>query len=121
MCAEACKHASARCAGVVSGRPAPDRVGKRPQPFDAALGHGAPLTVFGDDYATPDGTCIRDYVHVLDLCDAHLAALEHLASHGESGPFNVGTGRGHSVNEVLETARNVRGVLIYGSDALAKL
>jgi len=61
---------------------------------DAALGRREAVTVFGNDYDTPDGTCVRDYIHVLDLCDAHLIALEHLASGGEGGAFNLGTGEG---------------------------
>jgi UDP-glucose 4-epimerase len=77
--------------------------------LDAALGRREDVKVFGRDYDTPDGTCIRDYVHVLDLCDAHLAALEYLAGGGESGAFNVGTSLGHSVTEVIETARHVTG------------
>ncbi|HEY6460524.1 MAG TPA: GDP-mannose 4,6-dehydratase, partial [Polyangiaceae bacterium] len=58
---------------------------------------------------TPDGTCVRDYVHVLDLCEAHRMALEHLAAGGDGGAFNLGTGRGHSVREVVEAARAVTG------------
>lgn len=76
---------------------------------DAALGRRDGVTVFGDDYDTPDGTCVRDYIHVLDLCDAHLAALEHLAAGRESGAFNLGTGEGHSVAEVIEVVRRVSG------------
>lgn len=76
---------------------------------DVALGRREAVTVFGRDYDTPDGTCIRDYVHVLDLCDAHLVALEHLASGREGGAFNLGTGEGHSVAEVVETVRRVSG------------
>jgi UDP-glucose-4-epimerase GalE len=76
--------------------------------LDAALG-ARELTVFGDDYATDDGTCIRDYVHVGDLADAHLAALAHLERGGESGAFNLGTGRGHSVREVIAAAERVTG------------
>ena len=77
--------------------------------LEAALGVRPSVTVFGTDYPTPDGTCLRDYVHVLDLCDAHLAALEYLANGGQSAAFNLGAGRGHSVNEVIETARRVSG------------
>ncbi|PRY12560.1 UDP-glucose 4-epimerase GalE [Kineococcus rhizosphaerae] len=76
-----------------------------------ALDAGRAPAVFGDDYPTPDGSCIRDYVHVLDLAKAHLAALDHLA--GEDRPhdtFNVGTGRGASVFEVLAEIRAVTGV-----------
>lgn len=88
-----------------------------PLVLDVALGRREHITVFGTDYDTPDGTCIRDYVHVLDLCDAHLAALQHLDRGGESGAFNVGTGRGHSVTEVVEAARRVTGRPIARVDA----
>jgi len=67
----------------------------------AALGKRPPLTVFGTDYPTPDGTCVRDYVHVLDLADAHLLALEHLRAGRPGGAFNLGSGSGHSVREVI--------------------
>jgi UDP-glucose 4-epimerase len=77
--------------------------------LDAALGRRDHVTVFGDDYDTPDGTCIRDYVHVVDLCDAHLAALEHLRRGGEGGAINLGTGAGHSVAQVIDVARRVTG------------
>ena len=77
--------------------------------LETALGIRPSVTVFGTDYPTPDGTCLRDYVHVLDLCDAHLAALEYLANGGQSAAFNLGTGHGHSVNEVIEAARRVSG------------
>jgi UDP-glucose 4-epimerase len=80
-----------------------------PLVLDVALGRREAVTVFGDDYDTPDGTCVRDYVHVLDLCDAHLAALERLAGGGEGGAFNLGTGQGHSVAQVIETVRRVTG------------
>src|SRR4029077_19017491 len=56
---------------------------------------GEPITLFGDDYDTPDGTCIRDYVHVADLADAHALAVQHLLSGGRSDAFNAGTGTGH--------------------------
>ena len=77
--------------------------------LEAALGARPHVTVFGTDYDTPDGTCVRDYIHVSDLCDAHLAALAHLARGGESSAFNLGTGVGHSVSEVIETVRRVSG------------
>jgi UDP-glucose 4-epimerase len=77
--------------------------------LDVALGRLPHVTVHGKDYPTPDGTCVRDYVHVMDLAEAHLAALDYLAGGGESGPFNLGTGVGHSVQEVIETARRVTG------------
>ncbi len=77
----------------------------------SALDAGQAPAVFGDDYPTPDGSCIRDYVHVLDLAQAHLAALDHLAT--EDRPhdtFNVGSGRGASVFEVLAEVRKVTGI-----------
>ena len=70
---------------------------------------GKPVTIFGDDYSTPDGTCIRDYVHVLDLAEAHVLALESLLSGGSSNAFNVGTGFGNSVKEVLQAVEAVVG------------
>lgn len=70
---------------------------------------GEPVTVFGDDYDTPDGTCIRDYIHVGDLAEAHILALEHLLAGGASDQFNVGTGSGHSVMEVIRAVEEVTG------------
>ena len=64
---------------------------------------GKPVTVFGDDYPTPDGTCIRDYIHVSDLADAHIAAVEYLMNGGKSDVFNLGTGQGHSIKPVSYT------------------
>jgi UDP-glucose 4-epimerase len=88
-----------------------------PLVLDAAIGARA-LTVFGDDYATEDGTCVRDYIHVTDLARAHLSALAHLERGGESGAFNLGTGRGHSVREVIGAAQRVTGNTIpYGVGA----
>jgi len=74
----------------------------------AALG-GAPLQVFGDDYPTPDGTCIRDYVHVTDLAQAHVHALDYLAGGGESSIINLGTGVGSSIREVIRVVEAVSG------------
>lgn len=68
------------------------------------------LDLFGTDYPTADGTCVRDYIHVEDLASAHLSALRHLEAGGASGVFNVGYGRGRSVLEVVETVRRVSGV-----------
>ncbi len=68
-----------------------------------------PVTLFGDDYPTPDGTCIRDYIHVSDLAEAHVLAIEHLLRDGASEVFNVGTGSGHSVLEVLDAVERVTG------------
>ncbi len=70
---------------------------------------GEPITIFGEDYATPDGTCIRDYIHVNDLAAAHLVALESLLVDGSSDVFNVGAGSGHSVREVLRAVEEVTG------------
>ncbi len=68
------------------------------------------LQIFGTDYATPDGTCVRDYIHVDDLASAHLLALESLLAGGDSAVFNCGYGRGYSVREVVDMARKVTGV-----------
>jgi len=70
---------------------------------------GVPVTVFGNDYPTPDGTCIRDYIHVSDLAEAHILAVEYLLKGGRSDSFNLGTGRGHSVKEVLSAVERVSG------------
>lgn len=74
-----------------------------------AIETGNPVTVFGDDYPTPDGTCIRDYVHVNDLAEAHILAVEALAAGAPSDAFNVGTGAGHSVMEIIRTVEQVTG------------
>jgi len=74
-----------------------------------AVKTGAPITIFGDDYPTPDGTLIRDYIHVLDLAEAHIVALESLLAGGPSDHFNVGTGVGHSIREVIATVEEVTG------------
>ena len=65
--------------------------------------------IFGDDYPTKDGTCVRDYVHVSDLAQAHILALDSLLAGGESDVFNLGNGVGFTVREVIETARQVTG------------
>jgi UDP-glucose 4-epimerase len=74
-----------------------------------AIKTGQPITLFGNDYPTPDGTCIRDYIHVTDLARAHIAAVEWLAAGGESRKYNVGTGHGFSVSEVLRAVEKVTG------------
>lgn len=81
-----------------------------PHVMKAALGQSPAVKVFGTDYPTRDGTAIRDYVHVLDLADAHLKALEYLQRHNQSEIFNLGTGSGFSVQEVIDAARRVTGV-----------
>jgi len=75
-----------------------------------ALGQREKMLIFGDDYDTPDGTCIRDYIHVTDLIDAHVMALEHLRGGGESAVLNCGYGHGYSVREVIDTVKKVSGV-----------
>ncbi|TVR72105.1 MAG: UDP-glucose 4-epimerase GalE [Sphaerobacteraceae bacterium] len=80
-----------------------------PLVIDAALERRGPVQIFGTDYATQDGTAVRDYIHVLDLADAHVRALEYLAGGGESQPINLGTGRGYSVREVVESVGRVSG------------
>lgn len=85
--------------------------------LEVAAGTRASLSIYGASWPTPDGTCVRDYIHVSDLGEAHLAALEYLAKGGESGAFNLGTGRGHSVREIVVAARAVTGRPIATVDA----
>ena len=80
-----------------------------PNVLAAAAGRRPHVSVFGDDYPTPDGTCIRDYIHITDLCTAHTLALEHLRRGGDSQFINLGNGHGYSVMEVIETARRATG------------
>ena len=80
-----------------------------PLVMKAILGFSGPLNVFGNDYPTPDGTCIRDYIHVDDLADAHIKALDYLSTGGKSLACNVGTGKGTSVLDVLNLAEQVSG------------
>ncbi|MBF0332436.1 MAG: UDP-glucose 4-epimerase GalE [Alphaproteobacteria bacterium] len=80
-----------------------------PLALQAAAGRRAEIAVFGDDWDTPDGTCLRDYVHVVDLAEAHLLALDRLAGGGDSAAFNLGNGEGFSVRQVIDTASRVTG------------
>ncbi len=80
-----------------------------PLVIGATMGTRPPVTVFGTDYPTPDGSAIRDYVHVADLADAHLRAIERLGTGTPSQAINLGTGRGHSVLEVIDTVHRVSG------------
>ena len=80
-----------------------------PLVIGAALGNRPPVKIFGTDYPTPDGTAVRDYVHVMDLADAHLRAIERLRAGTASQAINLGTGRGHSVKEVIDTVARVGG------------
>lgn len=75
--------------------------------LQAASGRRPAITVFGQDYDTPDGTCIRDYIHINDLCQAHLLALEYLFQGGNSTAYNLGNGSGFSVTEVIEVAKQI--------------
>lgn len=78
-----------------------------PLVLQAASGRRESITVFGDDYDTPDGTCIRDYIHINDLCSAQLLALEYLVNGGDTKRYNMGNGQGYSIREVIDTAKRV--------------
>ena len=78
--------------------------------LDAALGKRESITIFGNDYATKDGTNIRDYIHVNDLASAHLLALDYLSNGGKSDVFNLGTGQGYSNKEIVDQAKKITGV-----------
>lgn len=80
-----------------------------PLVLQVALGQRKDIQVFGDDYPTPDGTAVRDYVHVCDLADAHIAALNHLANNPESLTANLGTGTGYSVREIIAACQKITG------------
>ncbi len=80
-----------------------------PLAMQAVTGHGPPLTLFGDDYPTPDGTCIRDYIHVADLADAHVRALDWLGENPGAHAMNLGTGHGQSVAQVIDAVARVAG------------
>jgi UDP-glucose 4-epimerase len=80
-----------------------------PLVLQAASGRRPNITVFGRDYDTPDGTCIRDYIHILDLAEAHWLALQYLQSAGETSAFNLGNGNGYSVESVIQAVRRVTG------------
>jgi len=80
-----------------------------PRVLDAALGRDASITINGNDYPTPDGTCVRDYIHVSDLADAHLLAWRYAIGHRGGAAFNLGSSRGFSVREVVDTARTMTG------------
>ena len=80
-----------------------------PLVLQTALGQRESISIFGTDYDTPDGSCVRDYIHVLDIAQAHILALEHLLKDGKTDVFNLGNGNGFSVKEVIETARKITG------------
>ena len=91
------------------------RIGERHHPethliplvLKVATGERESIQLYGTDYPTPDGTCIRDYVHVSDLAQAHLLVLEHILKEGDSAVYNLGNNKGYSVREVVETARRI--------------
>ena len=83
-----------------------------PLALDAASGRRGALTVFGDDYDTPDGTCVRDYIHVADLADAHVLALAALERGAASQPINLGNGNGFTVREVIAAVERVTGLTV---------
>jgi UDP-glucose-4-epimerase GalE len=80
-----------------------------PLVLQVALGRRPHIAIFGTDYPTPDGTCIRDYIHVTDLAEAHILALEHLLEGGDSRSYNLGNGAGYSVRQVIDEARRITG------------
>jgi UDP-glucose 4-epimerase len=100
-----------------AGAHASGKIGEDHQPethlvpviLQVALGQRPHISVFGDDYPTEDGTCIRDYIHVSDLADAHILAVEKLRNGGESGIYNLGSGKGYSVKQVVDITRKVTG------------
>jgi len=108
------KHISLRCFNAAGADPCAE-LGERHCPehhlipllLQTALGQRGQVDIHGDDYPTPDGTAIRDYVHVDDVAEAHVLALNHLLRGGDSGPLNIGSGQGHSVRQVLLAARKV--------------
>ncbi len=87
-----------------------------PAAFLSAMGKTAPMQIFGTDYPTRDGTCVRDYVHIMDLAQAHLLAVHHLRAGGDSREYNLGNGEGFSVREVLETTERVTGMNVPRTD-----
>jgi UDP-glucose 4-epimerase len=108
------KHVNLRYFNAAGADPEGD-IGERHHPethlipltIYAALGVNKDVKIFGADYSTRDGTCIRDYIHVMDLADAHIRAIEHLKTRGESDSFNLGNGSGYSVREIIETVKRI--------------
>ena len=78
-----------------------------PLVLQTALGQRESISIFGTDYDTPDGSCVRDYIHVLDIAQAHILALKYLLQDGQTDVFNLGNGSGFSVKEVIEAARKI--------------
>jgi len=110
------KHVSLRYFNAAGADP-DSEIGERHDPethliplvLDTAVGKREDIKIYGADYDTPDGTCVRDYVHVTDLAQAHFLALEYLISGGKSDAFNLGNGTGYSVYEVVDMARRITG------------
>jgi UDP-glucose 4-epimerase len=108
------KHVSLRYFNAAGADPEGD-LGERHNPethlipltIYAALGINEDVEIFGTDYSTRDGTCIRDYIHVMDLADAHVRAMEYLKTREESDSFNLGNGNGYSVREIIETVKRI--------------
>jgi len=108
------KHVSLRYFNAAGADPQ-GRIGESHQPethliplmLDTALGRRSEIQIFGTNYPTPDGTCIRDYIHVCDLAEAHVSALNYLLAGGQSICLNLGTGKGHSVREVFEHCQQI--------------
>jgi len=96
--------------GGRAGQSTPDATHLIKVACEAAVGKRKGMQIFGTDYATPDGTCVRDYIHVSDLINAHVAALRHLRKGGENLTLNCGYGRGYSVREVVDAVKRVSGV-----------
>src|SRR5581483_10275426 len=92
------------------GQSTPDATHLIKVAIETALGRRSFMSIFGDDYATPDGTCVRDYIHVSDLAAAHLVALDYLKHGGAPRVLNCGYGRGYSVREVIDAVKRVTGV-----------
>lgn len=88
-----------------------------PAVLQAALGKRRHVEIFGRDYDTPDGTCIRDYIHIVDLCQAHLLAMDYLVNGGKTRQFNLGNGAGYSVQQVVDVGRKITGKDIVTIDA----
>jgi UDP-arabinose 4-epimerase len=114
-CAHGMRHASLRYFNAAGADPEGE-LGEDHTPethliplvLEAALDSNRSIAVFGDDYPTEDGSCVRDYVHVTDLAEAHIQALEYIRNH-DSGAFNLGTGRGHTVKQIIHAARRATG------------
>jgi UDP-glucose 4-epimerase len=116
MCLRYFNAAGADLGGLLGERHEPE-THLIPLVLQVASGRRAQIAVYGNDYPTPDGTCIRDYIHVVDLCSAHLLALNSLLDGGHSDCFNLGNGEGFSVQQVIDAARRISGLRIDVLDA----